>query len=198
MDFHANYGEIVGVFGLVGAGRTELARVLFGIDKSPCGTIMKDGKEIKIQSPSDAIENGIGLVPEDRKTQGLIIRHDVLNNLTLVKLRELPWVLRSRKQESDITADYIRMLSIATSGQSQLVGRLRKSAPSQLSARYKLGDMTQYEELADWELFEVIGKKRGFLISGGEINYERTSSILLDEFRAAKIGRITLELPPEA
>lgn len=124
VDFHANYGEIVGVFGLVGAGRTELARVLFGIDKSPGGTIMKDGKEIKIQSPSDAIENGIGLVPEDRKTQGLIIRHDVLNNLTLVKLRELPWVLRSRKQESDITADYIRMLSIATSGQSQLVGRL--------------------------------------------------------------------------
>jgi ribosome biogenesis GTPase A len=80
----------------------------------------------------------------------------------------------------------------------KLVGRLRKTAPEQLSARYKLGDMAQYEDLADWELFEVIGKKRGFLISGGEINYERTSSILLDEFRAAKIGRITLELPPEA
>ena len=80
----------------------------------------------------------------------------------------------------------------------KLVGRLRKTAPEQLSARYKLGDLAQYEDLADWELFEVIGKKRGFLISGGEINYERTSSILLDEFRAAKIGRITLELPPEA
>jgi ribosome biogenesis GTPase A len=80
----------------------------------------------------------------------------------------------------------------------KLVGRLRKTAPEQLSARYKLGDMAQYEDLADWELFEVIGKKRSFLISGGEINYERTSSILLDEFRAAKIGRITLELPPEA
>ena len=80
----------------------------------------------------------------------------------------------------------------------KLGGRLRKTAPEQLAARYKLGDMAQYEDLADWELFEVIGKKRGFLISGGEINYERTSSILLDEFRAAKIGRITLELPPEA
>ena len=80
----------------------------------------------------------------------------------------------------------------------KLVGRLRKTAPEQLAARYKLGDMAQYEDLVDWELFEVIGKKRGFLISGGEINYERTSSILLDEFRAAKIGRITLELPPEA
>lgn len=80
----------------------------------------------------------------------------------------------------------------------KLVGRLRKAAPALLSARYKLGDMAQYDELENWELFETIGRKRGFLISGGEVNYERTASILLDEFRAAKIGRITLELPPEA
>ncbi|MBQ8248738.1 MAG: ribosome biogenesis GTPase YlqF [Clostridia bacterium] len=78
-----------------------------------------------------------------------------------------------------------------------LVGRLRRVAPGKLSERYKLGDMSQYDDLADWELFEVIGKKRGFLISGGDINYERTSAMLLDEFRGAKIGRITLELPPE-
>lgn len=77
-----------------------------------------------------------------------------------------------------------------------LVGRLRRTAPDKLSARYKLGEMSQYEDLQDWELFEVIGKKRGFLISGGEINYERTATMLLDEFRSAKIGRITLELPP--
>lgn len=79
----------------------------------------------------------------------------------------------------------------------KLVERLRTTAPDKLSARYKLGDMAQYEELAGWELFEVIGKKRGFLISGGEVNYERTANMLLDEYRAAKIGRITLELPPE-
>ncbi len=77
-----------------------------------------------------------------------------------------------------------------------LVGRLRKTAPDKLSSRYKLGDMSQYDELADWELFEVIGKKRGFLISGGEIDYERCANMLLDEFRGAKIGRISLELPP--
>ena len=77
-----------------------------------------------------------------------------------------------------------------------LVGRLRKTAPDKLSERYKLGDLAQYDDLEDWELFEVIGKKRGFLISGGEINYERTANMLLDEFRGAKIGRITLELPP--
>lgn len=78
-----------------------------------------------------------------------------------------------------------------------LVRRLRKAAPDKLSQRYKLGDMSQYDDLEDYELFEVIGRKRGFLISGGEVNYERTANMLLDEFRAAKIGRITLELPPE-
>ena len=79
-----------------------------------------------------------------------------------------------------------------------LVGRLRNTAPDKLSERYKLGDMSQYDDLLDWELFEVIGKKRGFLISGGEIDYERCANMLLDEFRGAKIGRISLELPPEA
>ena len=76
-----------------------------------------------------------------------------------------------------------------------LCGRLREMYPDLLSERYKLGDMNQYSEMENYELFEMIGRKRGFLISGGEVNYERTSNILLDEFRAAKIGRITLERP---
>jgi len=74
-----------------------------------------------------------------------------------------------------------------------LCKRLRLLYPAMLSERYKLGDMEQYAELSDYDLFLTIGKKRGFLISGGEINAERTSLMLLDEFRAAKIGRITLD-----
>ena len=74
-----------------------------------------------------------------------------------------------------------------------LCGRLRQLYPALLGERYKLGDMAQYEELQSFELFELIGRKRGFLISGGEINTERTANMLLDEFRAAKIGRITLD-----
>lgn len=76
-----------------------------------------------------------------------------------------------------------------------LVGRLREKYPELLSARYKLGDMTRYEDMDNYGLFELIGRKRGFLISGGEINTERTSVMLLDEFRGGKIGRITLEEP---
>lgn len=74
-----------------------------------------------------------------------------------------------------------------------LCKRLRLFYPELLSARYKLGDMNNYKDYSDLELFEAIGRKRGFLISGGEVNTERTAITLLDEFRSAKIGRITLE-----
>ncbi len=73
------------------------------------------------------------------------------------------------------------------------VSRMRNMYPSLLSERYKLGDMEQYSDIDDYELFRLIGKKRGFLISGGEINEERTANMLLDEFRLGKIGRITIE-----
>ena len=74
-----------------------------------------------------------------------------------------------------------------------LCKRLRTLYPEMLAARYKLGDLSAYDDYSDFELFEAIGKKRGFLISGGEINTERTAITLLDEFRACKIGRITLD-----
>ncbi|MBQ2773173.1 MAG: ribosome biogenesis GTPase YlqF [Clostridia bacterium] len=78
-----------------------------------------------------------------------------------------------------------------------LCHKLRHRYPALLAERYKLDANTVTGNLSDYELFEAIGKKRGFLISGGEINTERTANTLLDEFRAAKIGRITLDLPPK-
>lgn len=75
-----------------------------------------------------------------------------------------------------------------------LCKRLRTLYPALLAARYKLAEIP--EEMSDYDLFLTIGKKRGFLISGGEVNTERTAAVLLDEFRAAKIGRITLDRIP--
>lgn len=72
--------------------------------------------------------------------------------------------------------------------------RLMNAAPDMFCTRYKLERETA-ENLSMWELFETVGRKRGFLVSGGEIDYDRTASILLDEFRSSKIGKITLELP---
>lgn len=72
--------------------------------------------------------------------------------------------------------------------------RLRESYPEQLCSRYKL-EMSEIEDLQGFEIVELIGRRRGFLVSGGEINFERTANMLLDEYRAGTIGRITLELP---
>ncbi len=76
-----------------------------------------------------------------------------------------------------------------------LVSRLVSVAPDALCSRYNLGDKEVIAEMPTIEVFELIAKKRGMLISGGEINYERTANMLLEEFRSAKIGRISLEKP---
>jgi len=74
-----------------------------------------------------------------------------------------------------------------------LCGRLREQYPDQLMARYKMQDIPARDDADDFALLELIGRKRGFLVSGGEVNTERTAMMLLDEFRATKIGRITLD-----
>ncbi len=74
-----------------------------------------------------------------------------------------------------------------------LCGRLRTMYPERLCERYKLGTPDAFESLTDYELLCFIGKKRGFLVSGGEVNTERTADMLIDEFRGGKLGRITLD-----
>lgn len=74
-----------------------------------------------------------------------------------------------------------------------LVSRMRNMYPSLLAERYKLSQADMCEDVDDYELMRIIGKKRGFLVSGGEINEERTANVLLDEFRQGKIGRVTID-----
>ncbi len=76
-----------------------------------------------------------------------------------------------------------------------LCGRLRERYPALLCARYKLDVVPAFEEADNYDLLRLIGKKRGFVVSGGEIDTERTANMLLDEFRAGKIGRISLDFP---
>ncbi len=78
-----------------------------------------------------------------------------------------------------------------------LVNRLRKSHPNLLCERYKLTQEDISEDITVGEIFDIIGKNRGFLLRGGEINYDRAAAVILDEFRAAKIGRITLDICPD-
>ena len=78
-----------------------------------------------------------------------------------------------------------------------LVRRLRSMYPVELATRYKLGDAESWQALSDVELMELIGKKRGCLIPGGIVDTERVANLLLDEFRAARIGRLTLDELPD-
>jgi inositol transport system ATP-binding protein len=84
-------GEILGLAGLMGAGRTELARAIFGADPFKRGSIEIDGKPLILRSPVDAIRNGIGLVPEDRKQQALFLDLAVRHNLAISTLKDLTW-----------------------------------------------------------------------------------------------------------
>jgi inositol transport system ATP-binding protein len=85
----ARSGEILGIAGLVGAGRTELARAIFGADRILSGRILLDGKPLRLRSPRDAIRYGIGLVPEDRKRQALFPRQAIADNFAMASLRRL-------------------------------------------------------------------------------------------------------------
>lgn len=87
VSFSISPGEVVGVAGLVGAGRTEMLRCLFGVSQPLAGRILIDGQEIELQSPADAIARGVGLVPEDRKEQGLVIDFPVRTNVSLATLQ---------------------------------------------------------------------------------------------------------------
>jgi ribose transport system ATP-binding protein len=101
-DLHA--GEVLGVAGLVGAGRSELGAALFGLDRVTSGSIMKDGRPIAPRCPRDAIREAIGLVPEDRKLQGLMMQMSVRENTSLSAITQLAsvGVIRSRG-EADAT-----------------------------------------------------------------------------------------------
>jgi ABC-type sugar transport system ATPase subunit len=118
-------GEIVGLAGLVGAGRTELARCLFGADSISEGEILLDGAKVDIRSPGHAVDLGIALVPEDRKLQALIMGMGVRENLSLPVLDRLGSPLvPSRRRERALASDYINSLRIRTPHMEQRVSAL--------------------------------------------------------------------------
>jgi ribose transport system ATP-binding protein len=125
VSFEVRRGEVVGFYGLVGAGRTEIAETLFGLRNPSAGTILMNGEEVTIQSPADAIARGISLVPEDRKGQGLVLGMNCRDNMTLPQVGDLtagPFV--SDGAEVAIFDQYRDKLDIRTPGWRQTVGNL--------------------------------------------------------------------------
>ncbi len=125
ISFSLRRGEILGVYGLVGAGRTELAQTLFGLQRPDSGRVLIDGAPVSITNPEDAIRHGLAYVPEDRQQQGAILAFSIADNIALPSLARLaPSGICSRARESQLARDWIGSLSIKASGPEQHVESL--------------------------------------------------------------------------
>jgi ribose transport system ATP-binding protein len=125
VSFSLRKGEVLGFYGLVGAGRTEIAETLFGLRTPSAGQILLEGQAVRITSPIEAIRHGISLVPEDRKNQGLVLGMNCRDNMTLPQvdgLRAGPFV--SSGADVEIFDHYKEKLDIRTPGWRQIVGNL--------------------------------------------------------------------------
>ena len=126
ISFDVKRGEIFGVYGLMGAGRTEVAEAIFGLRKATAGTIKVKGQEVKIKSPAQAIENSIAFISEDRKLFGLNLVSSVKINICdvyLEKLTKLKYLLGFKKEKETVD-DYISKLRIKTPHRDTIVGTL--------------------------------------------------------------------------
>jgi len=124
-SFSLKQGEILGFFGLVGAGRTELMRIVFGVDQPDSGEIWYRGRRVKAKYPGDAIANKIAMVPEDRKAQGAILMQDVSFNITITNLKEIISGIRvHRRAEKQLVGGMIEKLQIRTPSAEQSVKNL--------------------------------------------------------------------------
>ncbi len=125
ISLNVRKGEILGIFGLVGAGRSEFFEALFGVRKKERGSVRITGKEVRIKSPSDAIRNGLALVTEDRKESGLVLTSSVKDNTSIASLKQdVVAGLINRSKELERTNEMINKFRVKTPSYRQLVGNL--------------------------------------------------------------------------
>jgi simple sugar transport system ATP-binding protein len=169
VDLQVRRGEIVAVVGLVGAGKTELSRVLFGADKADQGTINVRGRTVKLHNPSDAVEAGIALVPEERRKEGILVKESVLHNLSLPILKSLSrFGFVSGSAERRLADNQIAGLGIKTSSVTQQTAFLSGGNQQKVSIGKWLGtdaDVYLFDEPtkgvdvgAKSDIFRIIGK----------------------------------------
>ena len=125
IGFEVHAGEVVGVAGSMGSGRTEIARALFGLDRVDAGRVYMHGRHTSIKSPRDAIRAGLGFVTEDRKREGLVLGLSVLENITLSVFRHTGrFGVIKRRKERELTERYIGRLRIVTRSCDEPVANL--------------------------------------------------------------------------
>ena len=148
IDFDLYSGEILGVAGLVGAGRTELMRAIFGIEPKTSGDVLINDESTDIRSPADAIRAGMGLVPEDRKALGVILEMCVSENITLPSIGSYNPPFMDRKREKQVAAEQVAALDIKTPSLTHDV-------------QFLSGGTQQKVALAKWLSLNVGNARRG-------------------------------------
>jgi ABC-type sugar transport system ATPase subunit len=125
VSFDLYKGEVLGVAGLVGSGRSELMDILFGITRADSGEILIDGEKVAIRSVTDALDNGIALVPESRHSQGLILIHSISDNISLPVVRRFQKrLVLNHRQKNQFAADMIEKYNVKTESAQKLVNYL--------------------------------------------------------------------------
>ena len=185
ISFSVRAGEIVGVSGLMGAGRTEIMRAIFGLDRMDSGELYRNGKKIKVHSPGEAVKHGIGLITEDRKDEGLILDFSIRHNIALPNVEGLSSKgFIDGKEEHQFVEDLIKRLTIKTESAETSAGNLS-------------GGNQQKVVLAKW-----IGTNPDVLIldeptRGVDVGAKREIYALMNELtdRGVAIVMVSSELP---
>jgi len=182
VSFTLHEGEIVGLAGLVGAGRSEIAQTIFGLEKASSGRVFVDARPARIAEPKDAIALGIGLVPEDRKRQGLVLGESGAHNTTLPILRRLSRALFVRRREEETLAStFFSTLRVRTPSLAAPVAGLSGGNQQKLAIGKWLA-MAPRLLLMDEPTAGMAPKERGELMAlTAELTRERGLGVLFTE-----------------
>jgi ABC-type sugar transport system ATPase subunit len=207
ISFEIRAGEIVGLAGLMGAGRTELCRILFGVDIPGRGKIEVCGKPVTFKTPRDAIRAGIALIPEDRQRHGLVLKLPIASNITMPDLGKVSRFGMLKKSEEELLADrYCERLRIRCSSSKQIAGSLSGGNQQKIAiakwvaggARILLFDEPTrgIDVAAKQEVFEEMDKLArsgaGILMVSSELP---ELIQVADRILVMREGRLTGELP---
>jgi ribose transport system ATP-binding protein len=186
VSFEVQRGEVLGIFGLMGAGRTELLQTIFGLyPKTSSGEVEIEGQRTAIQSPKDAIAAGLALAPEDRKAEGVVLSLSVAHNTTLSCLPKIERMgLLQPKLERELVGNYVNRLRVKTPSIDQIIVNLS-------------GGNQQKVVLAKWM---AVGPKVLLLdepTRGIDINAKKEIYALIDELALSGLGvvMVSSELP---
>lgn len=212
-DLTIHKGEVVGLTGLLGSGRSELARAIYGADKAQTGTLKVDGKEAKINAPIDAMNLGMGLLPDDRKAEGIIGDLSVRENIILaMQAKRGMFKLLPMSKQIEIADEYIKVLQIKTASRETLIKQLSGGNQQKvILARWlatdpdflildeptrgiDVGTKTEIQKL----VLKLAGEGKSLIFISSEIEEMiRTCSKMAVMRDGAKVGEITENLTQE-